>query len=279
MSFTLEHGYLAAFLVGVGYSLCSGILTFLSGLHHGHHAGGIGPHGGHAHHPDHAGYSPDAHQGTGHDAASFNDAGLTHDAPPLHAHGHGPTAAHPAGGSGSSDQTLHFSPVSPVTLSMFTAVFGGTGLILSRVIGLPPLLSLPPATASGFAGAGAIFWVFHRIFEATQASSESRLFELVGQEGEVVTAIPAGGVGAIAYISKGTRYTGPARSEEGVTHGVNSAVIINRIAGGTFWVLTSSHQPFGTPSEPARGREGAGPALTEDSWWERRCSGMEPRFR
>ena len=40
---------------------------------------------------------------------------------------------------------VHLSPVSPVTITMFVTAFGGVGLIATRTLALPVLLSLPMA--------------------------------------------------------------------------------------------------------------------------------------
>jgi len=48
-----------------------------------------------------------------------------------------------------------------------------------------------------------------------KSSSESRVASLVGQEASIVTPIPENGVGEIAYIQGGSRYTAPARTESG----------------------------------------------------------------
>ena len=96
---------------------------------------------------------------------------------------------------------VHLSPVSPVTITMFVTAFGGVGLIATRTLALPVLLSLPMALASGLLLAAVAFFTFSKLFQVTEGSSESRVSELVGLEAEVITPIPAQGLGEIAYVA------------------------------------------------------------------------------
>jgi len=240
MDFTLDHGYLAAFLLGFGYALISGALNLVAGALHGHgHAGGhTGPVHGHAGSDDHAavGHGPVE---AGHDAVGVHGCGHhAHHATPAHdtAGAHSPDLAE---SSAAFDGALHFSPISPVVISMFLCAFGAAGLTLSRVLHLPAVLSLPIAAASAFAVAGCVFCLFFTVFRITQASSEARVLDLTGLEGEVITPIPAHGLGEIAYVSRGTRYTGPSRSDDGRPHATGAGVIISRVTGATFCVIES----------------------------------------
>ncbi|MEW6356275.1 MAG: NfeD family protein [Planctomycetota bacterium] len=199
MELSLDVGYMIAFFLGLGYALVSGAINLLGGGDHD--VGGHGMDVGHG-------------LDVGHD----------------HEIGHGGHAA---------DGAVDFSPISPVTISFFVAAFGGTGLILSRVCHLPGLLSLPISTVSGFIVAAGVFYLFFKIFRMTQGSSESRVADLVGLEAEVITAIPEEGVGQIAYVSKGSRYTATARAEDRKAHPANSAVVIRRIVGSMFCVASS----------------------------------------
>jgi len=74
------------------------------------------------------------------------------------------------------------------------------------------------------------------MFKATQSSSESRVASLVGQAASIVTPIPENGVGEIAYVQGGTRYTAPARTETGEAVGPGKPVRIHRIVGTQFFV-------------------------------------------
>jgi membrane protein implicated in regulation of membrane protease activity len=134
---------------------------------------------------------------------------------------------------------VHLSPVSPMTITMFVTAFGGVGLIVTRTLALPVLLSLPIALVSGCALAGVAFYTFSRLFQATESSSEPRLSELIGLQAEVITSIPPQGLGEIAYVARGSRFTAPARSEDGKPHPAHSTVLIERVVGSVFCVRKS----------------------------------------
>ena len=55
--------------------------------------------------------------------------------------------------------------------------------------------------------------------------------------GTIITPIPAGGVGEIAYVQAGTRYTAPARDERGAPVPNGQTVRIVRIVGSQFYVV------------------------------------------
>jgi hypothetical protein len=126
------------------------------------------------------------------------------------------------------------SPFSPTTIAAFVTAFGGFGLILSRINATKPvLISAPLAALGGLMVAGAIFYVFNKVFSKTQSSSESRVATLVGVHATVITPIPQHGVGEIAYVQGGARYTAPARSESGAAVLAGATVKIMRVVGGT----------------------------------------------
>jgi membrane protein implicated in regulation of membrane protease activity len=139
---------------------------------------------------------------------------------------------------------VHLSPVSPVTITMFVTAFGGVGLIATHTLALSVLLSLPIALASGLLLAAVTFFTFAKLFQATEGSSEPRVSELVGLEAEVITPIPTQGLGEIAYVARGSRFTAPARSEDGKPHAAHSTVLIERVVGSVFCVRKSLDERF-----------------------------------
>jgi len=145
-----------------------------------------------------------------------------------------------AGGHGGSlDGTVHFSPMSPVVLSMFIATFGGAGIVFKRILSLPLAAHVPLALASALGVAGAVFLLFYRVFAATQSSSEARAADVIGLEAEVTVPIPHGGLGEIAYTIGGTRYTNPARTADGKELPAHAPVRIVRFVGNTYIVQKS----------------------------------------
>jgi hypothetical protein len=71
----------------------------------------------------------------------------------------------------------------------------------------------------------------------TQSSSEPHVADLVGATATIITPIPENGVGEIAYVYAGSRYTAPAREERGVAIGNGASVKITRVAGSQFHVV------------------------------------------
>jgi membrane protein implicated in regulation of membrane protease activity len=74
------------------------------------------------------------------------------------------------------------------------------------------------------------------MFRQTQSSSESRVASLVGQVASIITPIPSNGVGEIAYVQGGTRYTAPARTEDGTPVTAGKPVRITRVVGTQYFV-------------------------------------------
>jgi membrane protein implicated in regulation of membrane protease activity len=127
---------------------------------------------------------------------------------------------------------------SPTVLACYVTAFGATGLILTRIPATSSMwVSAPLSAAAGAAMAGLAFLVFNTMFRKTQSSSESRVASLPGQAASIVSPIPENGVGEIAYVQGGTRYTAPARSESGAAIGNGQTVRIHRIVGTQFYVV------------------------------------------
>ena len=61
---------------------------------------------------------------------------------------------------------------------------------------------------------------------------------MIGAEANVITPIPENGVGEIAYVVGGTRYSAPARAENSAAVANGKTVKITRIVGTQFYVQT-----------------------------------------
>ena len=129
------------------------------------------------------------------------------------------------------------SPFSPTTIASFVTAFGGFGMIFSRIQATKsPWISAPLAIVGGLVVAGAVLWLFAIVFHKTQSSSESRVGTLIGHQATVITPIPEKGVGEIAYVQSGTRYSAPARNERGSAIANGQTVKITRVVGSQFYV-------------------------------------------
>ncbi len=126
---------------------------------------------------------------------------------------------------------------SPTVLAAFVTAFGAFGMIFSQIDATASVwASAPLSLAGGGLVAMGVLWLFNTMFTKTQSSSESKVASLIGQTASILTPIPENGVGEIAYVQSGTRYTAPARTENGSTIGAGKPVRITRIVGTQFYV-------------------------------------------
>ncbi len=129
------------------------------------------------------------------------------------------------------------SVFSPTIICSFITAFGGFGMIFSYIESTRSVwISAPFSLLGGFIIAGGVFFLYSAMFHRTQSSSESHVGTLVGHTATVITPIPPAGVGEIAYIQAGTRYTAPAREPNGAAVGCGQTVKITRIAESQFFV-------------------------------------------
>lgn len=149
------------------------------------------------------------------------------------------SGGHAEAGVDSSDMP-GVSALSPTVIATFVTAFGGLGTIFSRVPATKtPWVSAPLSVLGATALAGVMLWVLRQIFSHTQGSSESKVSTVVGMDAMIVSPIPADGVGEIAYVQGGTRYTAPAREETGQAIAAGRPVRITRIIGSQFYVVPS----------------------------------------
>ena len=125
---------------------------------------------------------------------------------------------------------------SPTILSVFVTGFGGIGAILRMTTHLHPLVEIASAAAGGVGFAFLGLLILGAIAKQTQGGSEYATGDLLGGAAEVIVPIPAGGVGEVAYVKKGSRSNAPARSKDGTAIARNSDVQIVSISGTTLVV-------------------------------------------
>ena len=131
---------------------------------------------------------------------------------------------------------VHFPLLSPVTISMFVATFGGVGLLLMKAFAWPAALHLTGAVVAAGGAAFLVAWLLYRVFKATSAGAPPEASEAVGLDAEVTVAIPHGGLGEVAYTIRGSRLTSPAKTEDGKELPQSAAVKILKQVGTTFVV-------------------------------------------
>ena len=146
------------------------------------------------------------------------------------------SGGHAEAGADTSDMP-GVSAFSPTVITCFITAFGGFGLVFHQIPATKsPFLSAPLAVLSALGTAGTMLWLLRQLFERTQSSSESTVADLIGFEATIITPIPVDGVGEIAYVQGGSRYTAPAREEKGRAVASGKAVKIVRIIGSQFYV-------------------------------------------
>lgn len=146
------------------------------------------------------------------------------------------SGGHAEAGADASDMP-GVSALSPTIIAAFVTAFGGIGMLLHQIPATKPAyISAPLAVVGGLSIASAMLWVMRQLFRRTQSSSESKVATLVGQAATIITPIPENGVGEIAYVQAGTRYTAPAREENGVAVPNGKPVTITRVVASQFFV-------------------------------------------
>ncbi|MFQ3549605.1 MAG: NfeD family protein [Armatimonadota bacterium] len=113
-----------------------------------------------------------------------------------------------------------------ITISTFIGFFGISGLIGVWVFGLGPVGSLIFAFPTALIIAIGQFVLYVKYFVKAQSSSEATLADIIGKTAEVITTIPEGKIGEIAYIVKDTRYTAPAKASDDLSINSGTQVVV-----------------------------------------------------
>jgi membrane protein implicated in regulation of membrane protease activity len=203
----LTTAYIALSILGCGYVLIALLLG------HG------GDHGGHGGHDAHAGH--DAHHGGHSDDMHYGVKG----------EGHGAASA---GGGAASD--FHFPFFSPLALATLFGALGAWGLIVQQGFGASDSVSLTIAVPAAVVTAYLVTYAGWRLVTGSQGSSQIRNTDLQGADAEVITPIPAGGIGEVAAMVGGQRFSGPAREADGKEIPRGAHVRVKIMLGGTFVV-------------------------------------------
>ncbi len=151
----------------------------------------------------------------------------------------GGSGGHAEAGADSSDMP-GISIFSPTIIASFITAFGAFGLIFTEFEPTKKvIISAPLSLISALVVAGVLVVFLRSVFSHTQSSSESHIARLAGTPASVVSPIPENGVGEIAYVVSDTRYTAPARSENGAAIANGKLVTITRVVGTQFYVKSA----------------------------------------
>ena len=127
-----------------------------------------------------------------------------------------------------------------MTVAILMASIGAYGLIARYGFGVGDDASVLLAVGAGVLTAYVVGRTAWRATRAAPSSTAIALTSLVGAAGDVVTPIPAGGVGEVALIVDGQRYLGAARSVDGLAVERGTAITVARLAGTTMLVSAQS---------------------------------------
>lgn len=176
--------------------------------------------------------------GHGGDAGGHAPAAHGHDGHVADAHygidgsGHGSASA-----GGTAPAPFHFPFFSPLALATLFAAVGAYGLIALHGFGTGEGMSMALAVPAAFATAYAVTYVSWRVISGSRATSAIRLDQLVGVTAEVITPIPAGGLGEVAALVQGQRFAGAAREAEGRELPRGARVTVKAMVGTTLVVV------------------------------------------
>jgi hypothetical protein len=102
--------------------------------------------------------------------------------------------------------------LSPITIASFVTAFGSFGLLAVYLFNVSDRFSLLWAGGGGLVVAIIAHFAFGYFLIAPQGSSEVTARDIIGLTAEVITPIPADGVGQVAFVAQGRRVTFSARS-------------------------------------------------------------------
>ena len=137
--------------------------------------------------------------------------------------------------------------LSPITIASFVTAFGSFGLLAVYLFNVSDRFSLLWAAGGGLVVAIIAHFAFGYFLIAPQGSSEVRARDIIGLTAEVITPIPADGVGQIAFVAQGRRVTASARSAGGVPVAKGTPVSIQSFTGSA--AVVRPQPDSGAPGE------------------------------
>ncbi len=125
--------------------------------------------------------------------------------------------------------------ISPMSMSAFTTVLGGYGLITYSGLSMSPIKSVLISVVCSAVTVSLFNYILFKFFWSSGANMKPEMLD--GKVGEVYTSIPENGVGEIIYRdSMGVRQKRPARSEDGQPIATGASVVVKSSVGATLVV-------------------------------------------
>lgn len=125
-------------------------------------------------------------------------------------------------------------PLKPSVIAAFVTVFGGSGLLLSRI--MPYYASVPLAGLLGIAVAFLMLRFIIIPLSKAQNTSAVEVQSLIGHKAKVTEKIFQGGYGQITYIVNGNTHHSPAKAGDGGEIARGASVEILYIQENTYYV-------------------------------------------
>jgi membrane protein implicated in regulation of membrane protease activity len=153
-----------------------------------------------------------------------------------------PSVDYGAGGHGEAHASdvahaeFHFPLFSPLALATLFASLGAWGLIAKHGFDVTDGQSLAIALPAALGTAYAVTYVTFKLIQSSQGTTAIRNADIVGARAEVITPIPAGGMGEVAALVGGQRFTAPAREAKGGAVARGTFVKVMQSVGSTLVV-------------------------------------------
>lgn len=146
-----------------------------------------------------------------------------------HVHG-GDAGGHVAHGGHGHDPDAGLPLLSPTVIAAYVAGFGFGGLGAQDILGFSRALFHVPFAIASAGALGLAMAAFLKTFVRGQESTSAvPANAFVGLDAQVTVAIPARGVGEIAFEHNGTRFCGAARALDGDAHPQGESVLVAQV--------------------------------------------------
>ena len=137
---------------------------------------------------------------------------------------------------GGIDAGFHFPFLSPTALAALAGAVGAFGLIAIYGFQASEATSLLVALPAGLVFTYLVTYAAWRVLKGSTGTTALRPEDLAGVPAEIITPIPAGGVGEAAAVVHGERFTAAAREVDGLDTPRGAIVTVVRYAGATLYV-------------------------------------------
>jgi len=127
-------------------------------------------------------------------------------------------------------------PISGPMIAVFLALFGLGGLVVRDLMGYGPLGAIFGAFIFSLVGSAIIYYGGFRLILTQQGGTSFDPSKVENTVAKVITTIPEGGTGEIAFDSNSGRISGAARTVDGSAISGGNLVNIERYAGGIYIV-------------------------------------------